>query len=242
MSTDHALTLLDTACQRSDAHLVAANLDVTGQPADELPPILRALAADRPATAGRGGRGADQKAPPRVDWVGRLAGLTTEDQLAVLLDLVRTHAASVLGHEDPVSVRADTPFKDLGFDSLTGVELRNRLSAVTGLDLPAALVFRHPSPSAIAAHLRDRLAPADADESRPIFVELERLEAVLERHGPEGTARTRLAKRLESLLWKLDGQGEVAGAVDDNTLESASDDEMFELIDRELGSQTGGED
>nr|APD71855.1 type I polyketide synthase 3 [Streptomyces sp.] len=72
-------------------------------------------------------------------------------------ELVRTQVALVLGHVTPDAVDPTRPFKDLGFDSLSGVELRDRLSAATGLALPQTLVYDHPTPEAVVAQLRSRL-------------------------------------------------------------------------------------
>ncbi|MCP9213410.1 SDR family NAD(P)-dependent oxidoreductase, partial [Streptomyces sp. NEAU-Y11] len=237
MPGEQALELLDAACWHGDPQPAAVHLDVrtlAAQPADTLPALLRALVADgtaprRTAATGR----------PAAGLVSRLAGLPPEEQHHVLLTLVRTQAAAVLGHSDIGAVSGDTPFKDMGFDSLTAVELRNRLSADTGLRLPATFVFRHPTPSAIAGELRGQLCPEGEAPPAPVFGELERLEAAMAAFAPDDEARGRLAKRLETLLWRLtDGSAETTAGhtVDDGALESASDDELFEFIDRELPS------
>ncbi len=234
MSAEQGLALLDAAYAHGEPHLVAAGLDLAtlaAQPAGVLPPPLRALAGGTEARPSA----ANEQRP--ADWTNRLAGLTAAEQQDALLALVRTHASTVLGHTDPGAVPADAAFKELGFDSLTSVELRNRLGAATGLRLPAALVFRHPTPAAIAGHLRERLCPAGADPSTPVFGELASLETAMADFTPDADARGRLAKRLETLLWRLTDASAAEDQTDDGeALEAASDDEMFELIDRELGS------
>ncbi|MBW8818464.1 MAG: SDR family NAD(P)-dependent oxidoreductase, partial [Streptomyces sp.] len=122
-----------------------------------VPPILRGR-TDRPArsarTARRGSSGA---------LAQRLAGLPEAEQESLLLEEVRKAVSSVLGHANPAGVRDERTFKDLGLDSLTAVELRNRLNAATGLNLPATVVYDYPTPAALVSFLRQSL---DADAAR----------------------------------------------------------------------------
>ncbi|RLU77053.1 hypothetical protein CTZ27_38310, partial [Streptomyces griseocarneus] len=159
------LALLDTALAEGRTWSLPAKLDLRALRSlgTGLPALLRGLI--RPG-ARRGGAGATADAGALT---GRLSGLTAAERGAALLDLVRTHVADVLGHADRSSVAADRPFTDLGFDSLTAVELRNRLKNATGMRLPTTLVFDYPNPAALAAFLDEGIAaatPASAPRSR----------------------------------------------------------------------------
>ncbi|MFB6893128.1 SDR family NAD(P)-dependent oxidoreductase, partial [Kitasatospora sp. NPDC056327] len=150
--------LTAAALASGEAHPVAAGLDPAARRNGEVPAVLRGLVRARTRAA----------AVPAGDaaLAGRLAGLPEEERIRLLRALVRTHASAVLGHTAAGGIREDQAFKELGFDSLTGVELRNRLNAATGLRLPATLVFDHPTPDAVAAHLLAELA-GGADDAGP---------------------------------------------------------------------------
>ncbi|HEV3292789.1 MAG TPA: beta-ketoacyl synthase N-terminal-like domain-containing protein, partial [Streptosporangiaceae bacterium] len=114
--------------------------------------------------------------PKQVDGRGllgaRLAGLDAAGQEHALLDLVRAEAAEVLGHPSPDAIAPEAVFRDLGFDSMTAVELRNRLSAVTGLQLSATLVFDYPIPAVLAAWLRGEIMGSQAAPAAPPAVRI----------------------------------------------------------------------
>ncbi|MEU0765272.1 phosphopantetheine-binding protein, partial [Streptomyces microflavus] len=90
----------------------------------------------------------------------QLVTLDADDQHRVLLDLVRANVAAVLGHDSGTAVEPARAFRELGFDSLAAVELRNKLNTATGLRLPATLVFDYPNPTALADYLHTRILGA----------------------------------------------------------------------------------
>jgi acyl carrier protein len=99
--------------------------------------------------------------PEAVQIADRLEGLTADEQVALLSTLVREQLAVVLGHDTAERVPADREFAALGVDSLAAVEVRNRLSALTDLRLPATVLFDYTTPEALAAHLSRQLAVSD---------------------------------------------------------------------------------
>jgi hypothetical protein len=118
---------------------------------------------------------------------------------------------------------------DQGFDSLTTLELRNRLGAAIGSQLPATAFFDHPTPRAAASYLRTRTA-ADTQA----LAGLQLLEAGLAVVQADNDAREALTSRLRSLLAQLDGGAERVLAAT-TRMEAATDDEIFDFIDNELG-------
>nr|ADM46356.1 polyketide synthase [Streptomyces sp. CS] len=167
LSEAEGMALLDLALSPTTglpAALVAAKLDLPALRAAArtapVAPLLRRLAPAPRALARAAGTGEHGTLRDRV------TALEPDAQLALLLDLVRRSAADVLGHGTATAVRADRAFKDAGLDSLTAVELRNRLATATGLTLPSAVVFDYPKPAALAEHLRAGLV-GDAPSAAP---------------------------------------------------------------------------
>ena len=171
MSAGEGLALFDAALSAPTAAILPMRLDLAAlRRHAELPPLFRSLVRQARRSA------AD---PGATDLARRLAGLTGAGRERVLSDLVRGEAAAVLGHADAAAVSVERPFTDLGFDSLTAVELRNRLAAATGLALPATLVFDHPRPEAVVRFLLGELtgraetfepAAATMDAREPVAI------------------------------------------------------------------------
>ena len=233
MDSAQALSLLDTALAADRPALVPASLDLAA---------LRALAREQALPRvfqGLVRAPARRAAADAVPLVDRLAGLTEEEQSAEVLAVVRAQIAGVLGHGSADAVDADHAFKDLGFDSLTAVELRNRLGSATGLRLPAAMIFDHPTPAALTAYLLTRLAPPSP--VAVLLAELDRIEAALAGLAPAQDERAALAGHLRRLTRAVDGEpgdgdatGGEAEAEAAQKIETASVDEIFDFIDNDL--------
>ncbi|WP_030892930.1 type I polyketide synthase [Streptomyces varsoviensis] len=281
------LALFDAAGAVAEPVLLPLRLDtaaVRAQAAAQgVPPLLSGLvraparrAEAGAATATEPQGGADAAAALRK----RLGGLNAAQRDRVLLDLVRSHAAMVLGFAGAAAVEPGRGLLELGFDSLTAVELRNRLRAATGLRLPATLLFDYPTSTAIAGHLAAEFVPDPAADSAadpgpaPGLPELDRLERVLDGGDLDRAARATLTERLRQLLSGLDpdggtygngrdggnggngsgpggngngsngngngngenGNGDGKGTTIEDRMDGATDDELFDLIDNELGT------
>uniref|UniRef100_UPI0028DC35D5 type I polyketide synthase n=1 Tax=Streptomyces stackebrandtii TaxID=3051177 RepID=UPI0028DC35D5 len=236
-------------------------------PLEEFAPVDQQVTEGEPAGAERGGAPAApiRRAISNADtaaetpgispaeaaepFVDLLAAMPQEARRVALLDLVRGEVAAVLGHFDPHAIEPERAFQDLGFDSLIAVDLRNRLGRATGSELPATLVFDHPTPDALTDHLLVHLAAVREEAHvRSTLAGLDHLESALPDTTDDEAFRATVAARLQGLLLRLTGEGRPAGVAtggsrsgmpeDDDDLaarlESATTDDLFALIDGEL--------
>ncbi|MFJ1751064.1 SDR family NAD(P)-dependent oxidoreductase [Streptomyces sp. NPDC088116] len=240
LGAEQGLALFDAVTDRAEAALIAMRTTSKAGPgsamfAGAVPPILRGL-----VRAGRRTAAADNRA---ADLEAVLRDKRENERVPFLTDLVRGEAAAVLGHRSSDQVGAEREFDRLGFDSLTAIELRNRLTATTGLRMPATLIFDYPTPAAVADLLASRLGEGAAADTAPALpAEFDRLEAALSTalsaDLDEGT-RAGAAARLRKMLARVTGGGPENTEHDvERRIEAASADEVLAFIDSELGRPT----
>ncbi|WP_281260784.1 type I polyketide synthase [Murinocardiopsis flavida] len=259
LTPERGLTLFDSATDAAGTVLAPLVLDPAALRGRDVPALLRGLVrapARRAAADGTAGGAA-----PARRLLRRLAGLDTAQAGAVLVDLVSEHAAAVLGRPGGGDLAEDQAFQEIGFDSLTAVELRNRLGTAVGARLPATVVFDHPTPAALArylasgpvAALRDA-EPGTGAAADGLLGMVERLEAALAGAEPGGPGRAEAARRLRVLAERLGpdpadgsigsapggsapGGSAPGGSVTDADVAAATGDELLELIDNEFGTR-----
>jgi acyl transferase domain-containing protein/acyl carrier protein len=233
LSGEQGLELFDGAFAASRALVVLALLDAavlrTRAEHGGIASVLEGLVR-RPTRRSSGAKQAGESLAAQV------AQAPLAERARVVLESVRAQAAVVLGHPSPEAIDSNRTFKELGFDSLAAVELRNRLAASTGLQLSATLVFDYPTLEVLADHLLERLAMGAPQRNGGAGIDLDELRRALSSISATEARRSGVAAQLQSILatWSAPQEGaEGEGAEED--LESVSDDEMFELIDREFG-------
>ncbi|WP_435126778.1 type I polyketide synthase [Actinacidiphila sp. bgisy144] len=240
------LAVLDAALGRSEPLLVAAELDLAAlHRSGEVPALLSGLVRGPRATgtahqAPGGRRSVSGQAAARQEFAERLAAMGRGEAVETLRDLVLAQAARVLGMSGPGRLDPERSFRDVGFDSLTAVELRNRLNEATGLRLPPTAVFDHPSPAALGGLLAEEMlgAPPEEPDALAAHAGLDAVEASLAGLMADESVRTRVTARLRDLLGALDttaADGDHGSSSVADRIQSASDDDMFDFIDNQLG-------
>ncbi|MEV4492458.1 type I polyketide synthase [Micromonospora coxensis] len=224
-AVDHGeafLTIADIAWERFHVAFTATR---PGPLISDLPDVRRLRAGERVAAPDAG------DSPDTLQE--RLAGLPAAERLAVLLGLVRGQVAAVLNYPSAESVDEHRAFRELGFDSVTAVELRNRLGSATGVALPVTLVFDYPTPTTLAEYLFAEVAHDDVVTPTVLLDDLDRIADSLDVVARDEAARVRATVRLQAMLSRL-GQ-DSGGAAIGRHLDDATDDELFAMVDKDLG-------
>ncbi|MBW5485874.1 type I polyketide synthase, partial [Streptomyces bambusae] len=237
MDPHTAVAGLRQALDHGDAAVAVADIDwelfTPGFTAVRPSPLLTGIPEALARRAAAPAAGDDDAA-----WHDRIALLPDADRTEALLDLVRTQAAAVLGHGGPAAVAPAQPFRDLGFDSLMAVDLRNVLGARTGLALPTTVVFDHPTPQALAAFLAEELGGTAATRLR---AGLDRLEDALAAALGDPALLAEAETRLTALLARARGgedptPGPDAPLGEDRPALDTADD-LFAYIDQKYGTR-----
>jgi acyl transferase domain-containing protein/acyl carrier protein len=227
LSSEQGLELFDLAMDAGEALVFPMHVDVATMRVNARAGVLPAVLSGLVGTPRHG------VSEQSGSLARRLAATPKAERRGVLLEIVRGQVAAVLGHASPEAIREQQVFKDLGFDSLTAVELRNRLNAATGLRLPATLVFDYPTISAVTDCLVRELAGDGRATVRSFNAALETLEAMLLAVDVDDAERNQITMRLKEVLSQMDD--EQGGLPDRATvaqkIHSASDDELFEFFD-----------
>ena len=222
------MALFDAALADGGALLIQAPLDAgvlrAEARAGALPRLLSGLVRVPLRQASEGG-------VVRASLAARLAGIPAGEHESAVLEIVRAQVATVLGHRFPENVDTSRAFRDLGFDSLSAVELRNRLVVATGLALPATLIFDYPNPHALARHLRTVALP-DAGSDPDLDPEA----AVREAIASIPVARLREAGLMDVLLALSDSNGEGQALVERDQTDAIDTMDLESLVQRTLES------
>jgi acyl carrier protein len=242
MEPDLALEALGQVLERGETCLTVANIDwdlyAPAYSVERARPLIGEIPEARGAlTTDIGGSDGQGQA-----FRASLAGLSERERERMVQELVCAHVATVLGHSGTEALDVVQPFRELGFDSLMAVELRNRLQSAADVQLPTTVVFDYPSSVLLAEHLSDALAGGDGGEDASVEAGLANLEVALATLGDEGQ-RSRVTSRLQALVAGLSATGGPGGAEGPEgaetvaeKLEGATDEEIFGFIEGELGS------
>ena len=232
----HGLPAMDPeAAVTAFEHTLDRDLSAIAIAAVDWPRFRTAFTANRPSPfigdlglTDSGAPGAGGTAQGGLET--RLSGLARAERRRILTDQVCEHVAAILGYASGDALDIDRGLKDLGMDSVTAVELRNRLSTLTGLKLPSGLAFSHPTCAALGHHLEERLF---GDTEQIVMTRIDGIEAALAEAEDSALDREAVARRLRGLLDRISPRNPRAGDVDED-LESATKEELFAFIDDAL--------
>jgi acyl transferase domain-containing protein/NADPH:quinone reductase-like Zn-dependent oxidoreductase/acyl carrier protein len=233
LSAEQGIELFDASQASDRAQYVLAHLDIAALRGrarnEELPTVLYGLVRRQHRDNGVAHDSSGSLA-------ARLGDAPPAERLRIVLELLRAHTAAVLGHRSSDLVDSSRTFKELGFDSLAAVELRNRLVAASGLQLSATLIFDYPTLKALADYLANEMSVDIVDSTDKLDLDLDRLQLTLSSISAKEARRSGIAARLQSMLtiWTNEDDATDGDAADDE-LESVDDEEIFEFIDREFG-------
>ena len=230
LETDHALHLLDTALTTPHPHHLCLPLNPTTlRTTPHLPPLLRDLVPT-------GRRTAATAHATEANLAIRLRSLPPELQEKLVLEVVCAGVAAVLGHSGAEVIDPQRPFNELGFDSLTAVQLRNRLTDATALRLTSTLIFDYPTPHDLAQYVGAALGVGEVSAESAFLAEIDKLEQELIERSADDSGRVKVTRRLQALLSRLNENGRPATSDEsiEAKLRSASNEELFDLIDGDL--------
>jgi polyketide synthase 12 len=232
MTNPQALSLFDEALNHNHGQLVTAMLDLTAI-RDNHTALASTLLADLLPRA----RYTHSTHNAAAALIQRLAGLSTAERHKTLLNLIQQHVSAVLGHSNPTDTDPVSNFQDLGFNSLSAIELRNRLKNATGLTLPVTTIFDHPTPTALATHLLHQITPPPTHnpDDGTLASEIDRLEQLISAM-PDLARSAHIANRIESLLAKCRPHSPAtSNASVVSHLQTATADEVLKFIEDEFG-------
>lgn len=232
LTGEQGLALFDSVIKTDVALVIPAHLDVgvlrRRASAGELPAVMAGLVPRFVRTGNRSAEGGTLRQ--------RLAELPRAEHRGAVFDFLRGRIAGVLGYPSVDAVDMSKTFKDLGFDSLGAVELRNKLMVATGLRLPATLLFDYPTPRALRDHLLSEITDSGINNGYTLTAELDRLQSMLSSMSSEEARRAGAAARLQRILSGWENPANVNDPVaTDVDIQSISDEQMIELIDHEFG-------
>jgi len=236
MAPELAIQALETALLRDETCVVVADVDWERFMPGYTAARARNLLQDLPQT--RHLMSAEASIAQDTDGVDterrRIAALPADEQMEAILDIVRSEAAAVLGHSAVDTIEPNLAFRELGFDSLASVGLRQRIQASLGVRAPVSLAYDYPTPRKAAEYLRTLLVDGDTPVTA-IEEQLKGLEAGLRTVGSDELLRAKVVMRLTGLLAQWNTAGAEQQPDDRQELDTATDEEMFDLIGKEFG-------